>query len=229
MVVVVFMAAALFGEAAPLVAWGLVILNLALLAVVGIFFDRLVLHSVRPALIVELPLYHLPNWRAIALETWASVREFLARAGTIILAVSVLVWVLAELPTGRIDESYLAALGRRLEGPGGLMGLDWRMMVALLASIVAKENALATMAVLSASGQESNLAAALPQMMSPASALAYLVMLTTFVPCASTVTAIQRETGSWRWTAVTVAYLLALSLAAGTVTYQAARLLGWGL
>ncbi|MHB8992941.1 MAG: ferrous iron transport protein B [Chloroflexota bacterium] len=228
MVVLVFMSGALFGGAALSVTWGLVALNLALLALTGILLDRLVLHSERPALIMELPLYHLPNWRAVALESWQSIKEFLVRAGTVILLVSVLIWVLAELPTGEIQSSYLAQLGRYLEPLGSLMGLDWRMMVALLTSSVAKENALATMAVLAASGQEGNLATALPQMLTLASALAYLVVQITFIPCASTLAAIQAQTKDWRWTGFTLVYQLALSLLAGIATYQLARFMGLG-
>ena len=103
------------------------------------------------------------------------------------------------------------------------------MMVAVLASFVAKENALATMAILTAGGEESSLAVALPNMLTPAAALAFLVLQVTFIPCVATVGVIQQETGSWRWTAFAVLYLLALSLAMGIATYQGARLLGWGV
>ena len=229
MVVLVFVAGALFGGAAPLVAWGLVALNLALLAISGVLLDRTLFRGERPAFIMELPLYHLPNWRTIALEVWQHTRAFVMRAGTIILVVSVLVWILADLPVGSIEESYLAQVGKMLEPLGGLMGLDWRMMVAVLASFVAKENALAAMAVLIAGGEEGTLMAALPGILTPASALAFLVLQVTFVPCVATVSAIQQETKSWRWTAFVLLYLLALSLAMGIATYQGARLLGWGL
>lgn len=228
MVVLVFMSGALFGEAAAAVTLGLVAMNLVLLTLTGILLDRLVLHSERPALIMELPLFHLPNWRAVALETWQSTREFLVRAGTVILLVSVLIWLLAALPTGDIQESYLAWMGRYLEPLGGLMGLDWRMMVALLTSSVAKENALATMAVLAASSHEGSLAAALPQMLTLASALAYLVVQITFIPCISTLAAIQAQTKDWRWTSFALLFQLGLSLLSGIATYQLARLLGMG-
>ena len=225
MVVLVFMAGALFGGAAPAVTWGLVALNLVLLAATGIFIDRAVLHSARPALFMELPLDHMPTWRAIALESWQSIKDFMVRAGTIVLLVSLVVWVLANLPSGDIQQSYLAQAGRLLEPQGGLMGLDWRMMVALLTSFVAKENALATMAVLVTAGEDSGLVAALPQILAPASALAYLVLQITFIPWVTTVTAIHRETRSLRWTGFALGYLLVLSLAVGVITFQGARLL----
>lgn len=229
MAVLLFLAGALFGPSAPLVAFGLVALNLIVLTLMGILLNRLVLYAERPALIVELPLYHLPNWRAIALETWQNIKEFLVRAGTVILVVSIAVWALSDQPSGRIEESYLSYVGRFLEPLGGLMGLDWRMMVALLTSFVAKENALATMAVLFGAGHEGSLTTILPQVLAPAAVMAYLVLQVSFIPCAPTVSAIQQQTRSWGWTAFTVAYLLVLSLLLGIATYQAARLLGWGV
>ncbi len=229
MVVLMFIAGALFGEAAPLVTWGLVTLNLVLLTLTGLLFDRAIPHGDRPALIMELPLYHIPNWRSMVVQTWQSIKEFLVRAGTVILAVSVVIWLLADQPSGNIQESYLASIGRYLEPLGALMGLDWRMMVALLTSFVAKENALASMAVLSTGGEEAGLVSALPQMLTQASALAYLVLQVTFIPCSSTVAAMLNQTKSWLWTSLSVLYQLALSLLVGILTYQLMRLLGWGL
>lgn len=230
MVLLVFIAGLLYGGAAPLVIWGLVAMNLLLLALTGVLLDRTVLRSERPALIMELPPYRLPNWRAMAFETWQNAKEFAVRAGTVILVFSLLIWALADLPTGSMEESYLAQAGRHMEPLGRLMGLDWRMMVALLTSFLArKESALATLGILAAGGSESSLSVALPQMLTPASALAYLVVQMTFVPCASTLAAVLHQTRSWRWTAFGLGYQLALSLVVGIATYQTAHMLGWGL
>ncbi|HEX2922950.1 MAG TPA: ferrous iron transporter B, partial [Chloroflexota bacterium] len=230
MVLLVFVAGALFGESAPLVIWGLVALNLILLALMGVLFDRMLLRTQRPELIIELPSYHLPDWRTVGVETWQSAREFLVRAGTIILVVSIVIWFLADSPTGNMQESYLASMGRLLEPVGGLMGLDWRMMVALLVSFLArKENALVVMGVLAAGGSESGLAATLPHMLTPAAGMAYLVVQMTFIPCVSTVAAILQQTRSWQWTVFSMGYQLVLSLAAGIATYQIALLVGWGV
>jgi ferrous iron transport protein B len=228
MAVLVFMSGAIFGSAAPLVTWGLVSLSLVLLAVVGVLLGRLVLRSESPAMMMELPLYHMPNWRAVALETWRSVREFIVRAGTVILLVSMLVWLLANQPSAQIEDSYLAQFGRSMAPVGQLMGLDWKMMVSLITSVVAKENALATMAILSGGVEEGTLATVLSQTLTYSSALAYLVVQITFIPCAPTVSAIKQQTKSWGWTAFALLYLLVLSLAAGIATYQVAGLIGWG-
>ncbi len=225
MAVIVFVAPIFFGAAAAFVAWGLVGLSLFILALAGILLNRWVLRGERAAFIMELPLYHLPSPRTIGLQVWQNSREFLKRAGSLILIMSIAVWALGTLPHGQLETSYLAAAGRALEPVGALMGLDWRMLVALLASFVAKENAIATMGILFAGGDAAGTAGletALASSLVPAAALAFLVVQILFVPCVATVAAMHQETRSWAWTAFGVGLLLAISLAGGIAAYQVA-------
>jgi ferrous iron transport protein B len=226
MAVIVFVAPIFFGAAATLVAWGLVALSLATLVLAGILLNRWVLRGERAAFIMELPLYHLPNARTIGIQVWHNSREFLQRAGTLILVMSIVVWALSTLPHGRLETSYLAAAGRALEPLGALMGLDWRMLVALLASFVAKENAIATMGILFTGGGAAGTAGlqtALAGALTPAGALAFLVVQMLFVPCVATVAAMHQETRSWPWTILGVGLLLVISLVGGIAAFQAAR------
>ena len=246
MAVVAVLTPIFFGSHAALVSWGLVGLSLVMLAIVGIALHELVLGGEHVAFIMELPLYHLPNARTIGLSVWQRTVAFLKKAGKIILIVSVIVWALSVLPGGEIESSYLAAIGRLLAPLGGLMGLGWRMMVALLTSFVAKENTIATLGVLYGStgpalseveglttggtGEEgARLAEVLPGVLTPAAALAFLAVQVLFIPCAATVATIRHETNSWRWTAFSVALLLVVSFAVGIAIYQGARLVGWGM
>ncbi|MBM4464121.1 MAG: ferrous iron transport protein B [Chloroflexi bacterium] len=230
MAVLAVLAPIFFGPHAALVSWGLVGLSLVMLAIVGIALHELMLGGEHVAFIMELPLYHLPNARTIGLAVWQRSVAFLKKAGSIILVVSVVVWALSVLPGGDIESSYLAAIGRLLAPLGSLMGLGWRMMVALLTSFVAKENTIATLGVLYSAGEEgTRLADALSGALSPAAALAFLAVQMLFIPCVATVATVRQETGSWRWTAFSVALLLVVSFAAGIVVYQGAMLVGWGV
>ena len=137
---------------------------------------------------------------------------------------SIIVWALATLPHGEIQTSYLANAGRALEPVGALMGLDWRMLVALLSSFVAKENAIATLGILFGTGEAAaGLDSVLRTALTPAAALAFLVVEMLFIPCAATVAAIKQESKSWGWTMVSVGMLVVISLGAGIVVYQIAR------
>ncbi len=224
MAVIAFLASAFFGPAATLVSWGLVLLSLAVLALSGAILNRVLFHGQRAAFIMELPLYHLPNWRTIGLTVWQRSLAFVRKAGTLILAVSVVVWALSTFPGGDIEKSLLAQVGRRLEPVGWWMGLDWRLMVALLTSFIAKENSIATLGVLFGAGANGGLADILVSAFSPATALAFLVVQMLFIPCVATVGAIRQETGSWRWTLFDVGFLLVISLLGGALTYHLASL-----
>jgi ferrous iron transport protein B len=176
---------------------------------------------------MELPLYHRPNARTIGIQVWQNSAEFLKKAGTIILVMSVIVWALSTLPHGQIETSYLASVGKALAPVGALMGLQWEMIVALLTSFVAKENAIATLGILFGAGEEAvGLEAALTGVLTPASALAFLVVQVLFIPCVATVAAIRQETRSWGWTAFSVGLLLVLSLAGGILAYHLVGALG---
>ncbi len=230
MAVVAVLAPLFFGQAAALVSWGLVGLSLVLLAVVGLLLHELVLGGEHVAFIMELPLYHVPNARTVGLSVWQRMVSFLKKAGSIILAVSVAVWALSALPGGDIETSYLAQIGRLLAPAGALMGLEWQMMLALLTSFVAKENTLATLGILYGAGEGGRgLGQALAGVLTPAAALAFLAVQVLFIPCAATVAVLRQETGSWRWTAFSVALLLVVSFTMGIAIYQVARLAGSGV
>jgi ferrous iron transport protein B len=221
MAVIVFITPVFFGRAATLVAWSLVAMNVIVLAGVGVFLNKWVLKGERAAFIMELPLYHRPNLRTIGIQVWQNTVGFLRKAGTLILLVSVVVWALSTLPHGQIGTSYLATVGKALAPVGALMGLDWKMVVALLSSFIAKENAIATLGVLFGVGKgASGLGPALAGSLTPASALAFLVVEMLFIPCAATVATIRQETKSWGWTAFSVGLQLVLALLGGIVTYQ---------
>ena len=220
MTVVAFLAPLFFGRNAAFVSWGLVGVNLVVLALLGILLSKTMLKGDPVAFIMELPLYHVPNPRTIGILVWQRIVEFLRKAGSIILVVSVIVWFLSAVPTGDIETSLLAGLGRLLEPLGRLMGLDWRMMLALLSSFVAKENSLATLGILYGVGEsEAGLAQVLGGHISAASALAFLVVQMLFVPCVATVAAVKQETYSWKWTLFGVLLLLVISLLGGMLAY----------
>ena len=230
MAVIAFLAPAFFGKNAALVTWGMVAGDILLLLLIGMAINRGVLRGARSAFIMEIPLYHLPNARTIGLYVWHNTWAFVKKAGTIILLASATVWLLAYLPGGEVEGSLLARFGRWLEPAGRWLGLgDWRLIVALLSSFVAKENVIATLGVLYGSGANLGLAEQVARTLAPAAALAFLVMQITFIPCAATVAAMKQETGSWKWPAFSVGLLLVISFSVAVIVYQLARVMGWGV
>ncbi len=226
MTVVAFLAPAFFGSAATLVSWGLILLSLLVLALSGVLINKTIFRGRRAAFIMELPLYHVPNPRTIGLLVWQRSLSFVRKAGTLILVVSIVVWLLSVLPGGQVETSYLAHLGRWLEPVGRLMGFDWRLMVALLTSFIAKENSIATLGVLFGAGEGGGLAATMAATFPIPTALAFLVVQMLFIPCVATVAVIKQESNSWWWTLFSVGFLLLVSWSVGMVVFWLARLGG---
>lgn len=131
---------------------------------------------------------------------------------------------LSILPGGSIGEGFLAQIGRWLEPMGQLIGINWQMMVALLSSFVAKENTIATLGVL-LGGRRVGLTETLKGLMTPGSALAFLVLQVLFIPCAATVAVIHQETRSWAWTAFSIGFQLVLSFGMAMLIFLIAGLI----
>ncbi len=224
--VLTFVAAAVFASDATIVVWALVSLNILVLGAVGMTVHAFVLKEEPTPFIMELPLYQRPNPRTIGQVVWSRTVSFVKRAGSVILLMAILVWLLAYFPDGKTETSILAAIGHVLEPIGRPLGLDWRMVTALISSIVAKENAVATLGVLYGVGDQ-GLLKVLPQVMSHASALAFLTVLMLFVPCAATVAVMRREMVDRIWFYSSLVLTLVISYLGGLIAYRLALWLGF--
>ncbi|MCX7816170.1 MAG: ferrous iron transport protein B [Syntrophales bacterium] len=210
---------AIFPQHPVLVAGCIIMVNGFLLVVTGMAIRILFSKEEVVPFIMELPLYHRPNLRTIGINIWVNTWSFIKRAGTIILSVSVIVWFFSYMPSGKIESSFLAQLGYIFDPVARVVGLDWRALTALLTGIVAKENALATLAILYKVDTE-DLTGILPALMSPPSALAFLVMLMLFVPCVATMAALKNEMANNRWFIASLVYSLIAALAGGVIAYH---------
>jgi ferrous iron transport protein B len=218
MAVITVLAAVFFGPNAFWVAWGLVAISLLILASLGLGLHHFLFENEHVPFIMELPLYHLPNLKTIGIYVWENVLGFVKKAGTTILYATLVVWAFAYFPNGNVMDSYLGMAGKFLQPLGGLIGLPWPALVALLTSFVAKENTIATLGVL-----YGNLGT-LTSVMSPVAMLAFLVFQILFIPCVATVAAMHQETRSWKWTAASLGLQLAVSFGVALLVYQVGRL-----
>lgn len=165
------------------------------------------------------------------IQTWERGREFLHKAGTVILLAVVVVWALSNLPPGADPGSPESLIGRiggaiaPLLKPAGFG--TWQAATALVFGAIAKELIVGTLGVLYGSGAgEAGLVSAIQANWTPLSAYAFLVMSLVYMPCAATIAAIRRETGSRAWTAFAMAYPLVLGWVLAVAVYQVGRLIG---
>jgi ferrous iron transport protein B len=192
-----------------------------------------ILKSERTPFVLELPPYRRPTLRSLGLRLLDRGKIFLRRAGTVILGVTVLLWVLANLPIqdGRrlpIEHSYAGALGRAVEPLIRPLGFDWKIGVGLISSLAAREVIISTLgAIYGLEGEASSagLQQAVRRDLTPAAALALLVFFAFAMQCISTIAVVRRETGGWKWPAIQFAYLGLLAYGGAFLAYRLASLL----
>jgi ferrous iron transport protein B len=130
------------------VIWSLYVLGIVLAIGVGLVFKKTLFRGEAPAFVMELPPYRLPSLRRVCLHTWEKGKHFLFKAGTYILAVSVLVWFLLNLPWGVESkrDSYLGRTGAAVAPVLAPLGFgNWEAASALITGVIAKEIVIGTM------------------------------------------------------------------------------------
>jgi len=188
---------------------------------------------------LELPDYKMPRPKSLAIGLWTRAMIFLKRAGTIILAMMILIWLLATFPqppegaTGpAINYSLAAIIGTAIQPLTEPLGFNWQINVALIPGMAAREVAVGSLGTIYsiAGGEDAadKIGQALLSHWSLGTALALLAWYVFAPQCASTLAVIRRETGGWKWMWITFAYMLALAYVAALATYQIARALGAG-
>ena len=192
-----------------------------------------ILKSSDAPFILELPQYRMPTLRSLALRLMDRARVFLRQAGTIILCVTLALWVLAHLPVIHsaggnlaaplLADSLIGRLGHFIEPAIAPLGFNWKIGIGLLSSVLAREVMVSTMGTLYGADpgtQALSLQSALHQDMTLGGALALMIFFAFAMQCTSTMAVVRRETNSWKWPAVQFLYMLALAwCAAFTVNH----------
>jgi ferrous iron transport protein B len=188
---------------------------------------------------LELPDYKLPRLKSVAIGIYTRAKMFLQRAGTTIFSMMILIWFLASFPQPpaganepAINYSIAAWLGHHLEPLLAPVGFNWQIAVALIPGMAAREVAVAALGTVYAieGGKEAatQIGLVLADKWTLATALSLLAWYIFAPQCASTLAVIRRETGSWKWMAVTFTYMLTLAYLASLLTYNVARAFGAG-
>ena len=225
--------AAFFPRYGGLVVFSLYLLGLLFAIVSGILLKKLVFKGEPAAFVLELPPYRLPTLKNIALHVWEKVKGFLVKAGTLILAMSVLLWFLQSFgfeggAFGMVSQeefSLLGTIGTFLSPVFAPLGFGtWQAAVALLSGLIAKEMVVSSMSMfygfsMTASGTA--IAAALGStFQSPLAAYSFLVFVLLYVPCVAAVSTIHKEMNSTRWTLASIGWQLCAAWLGSFLVYQ---------
>ena len=185
-----------FASNQEFVVMGLYLLGIVVAILVGLLFKNTLFKKDEQPFILELPEYKLPSFKNIIVNAWDKSKGFIIRAGTLIFAVSIVVWFLTYFNmngfTEEINTSFLAKIGGLLSPifkPLGFGG--WEAGVSILTGLAAKEVIIGTMEIV-----YGDLAVVLPTMFTGITALSFLVFVSLYTPCFAVISVMRKEYGS---------------------------------
>lgn len=229
----------------PFSTQGLVMFGLYLLGgfsamIAALVFKRTVLRGDLLPFYMEMPPYRLPTLKAVLRDMWESTRVFLVKVGKIILATTIVLWALLNLPVQNqaieemnlnetqavqytTEHSVAATVGKAVEPVFEPLGFDWRINVGLMGSMAAREVFVATLGQVAAAENPDNPMQALQEMtythgdkkgqkvFTAPTIVALLIFFVYALQCMSTVGAIRRETNSWKWPIIAFTYMFVVA------------------
>ncbi len=236
-------AAMFFPDNAANVVFAMYILGVVMAIVVAKGLGATMFKDKGSTFLLELPPYRMPDLKTVMLETWDKGKGYLVKAGTIIFAASVLLWVMSNYNFSgpcEIEDSILATLGNWMSKLFTLQGFDtWEAGAAILSGIMAKETVVATIGILYGAGDvsteaedaadtastmmETGMATAFTSL----SAFAFMVFSQLYTPCVTALGTIKKEAGGWKWVGFSAVYQFAIAWVISLLVYQVGRMLGF--
>ena len=229
------LSAAFFGPWAGLVVFGLYVIGMAVGILSGIFFKHTLFAGEPAPFVLELPPYRFPSIENIATHVWQKVKGFLVKAGTLILAMSIVLWLLQsfDFSLHMVDDaanSMLGTLGALIAPVFAPLGFGfWQAAVALLTGFIAKEMVVSSLSMfygfsLTAAGTA--VAAAMTGF-TPLSAFSMLVFILLYVPCVAATSTMAKELGSAKWTVFSVCWQIGVAYVVSLLVHTVGLALGF--
>jgi ferrous iron transport protein B len=217
--------AGVFLSARTLAMISLYVLGFTMAVLTAKVLKSSILRSGKTPFLLEMPSYRWPTMQSIGLRLLDRAKVFLRRAGTVILLVTVILWIMASLPTQNgkapeISNSLAGTIGRTIEPVIKPLGFNWKVGIGLITSLAARETIIATLGTIYGMDPEKEqlgLENALRQDLSPGGAFALLVFFAFAMQCISTIAVVRRETGGWKWPALQFAYMTVVAYAGAFV------------
>ena len=220
--------AAFFGPWAGLVVFGLYVIGMAVGILSGLFFKKSLFVGEPAPFVLELPPYRLPSLGNMLTHVWQKVKGFLIKAGTLILLMSVILWLLQSFDFSLhmvedASQSMLGALGGFIAPIFAPLGFGhWQAAVALLTGLIAKEMVVSSLSMFygfSLTAASSQVAAAMVGF-TPLSAFSMLVFILLYVPCVAAVSTLFKELGSPKWAWFSIFWQLGCAYVVSLLVYQ---------
>jgi ferrous iron transport protein B len=178
-----------------------------------------ILKSGHTQFLLEMPSYRWPTMQSLGLRLMDRSKIFLRRAGTVILLVTVVLWIMAHVPTQgghapAIEHSFVGEIGHAIEPVIKPLGFNWKIGIGLITSLAARETIIGTLGAIygmDPATHSRGLQAAIQHDLTPGGAVALLVFFAFAMQCISTIAVVRRETGGWKWPAFQFGYMSVLA------------------
>ena len=224
-------AGAFFSAHQGLVIFSLYLLGVFIAVVMGLIFKKLFSHGLSSPFVIELPPYRWPSITGLLIHVWERVWLFIKKAGTIILAFSIIIWALASFPIGvdyGTQASYAGQIGETISPVFEPLGFgNWQSSVALMFGFAAKEVIVSTFGTIYNVGDGISFNTALQNNFTPLSAYSFMVFTLLYIPCIAVIAVVKRETNSWKWPLFMIFYTTMIAWILAFIVYQGGLLLGF--
>ncbi|MBR2557248.1 MAG: ferrous iron transporter B, partial [Methanobrevibacter sp.] len=209
------------------------LLGILVALIVAAILKRTMFKGMSAPFVMELPTYKIPSLKGVLLHTWEKVKGFLKKAGTIILALSVVLWILQNIfPYGGSDPkmSLLGIIGTAIAPIFAPLGFGtWQATVAIVAGLGAKEVVVSTFGTFSGieGTDEEGITHILQNLFTPLSAFSFMAFTLLYTPCFAVIGAIKQETGSWKWPIFMCTVTVITAYVVSFLIYNVGTLLGF--
>jgi len=253
--------------------FGIYMLGVVIALLTARFLKSAVFKGESEPFVMELPPYRMPSLKVLTLQMWQKASLYLRKAGTIILAASILIWIGSNFPKSeeittqyqklksevinsvnysdkekeeklselkvqedakQLEYSFAGRLGKLLAPVVAPLGFDWKLGIALVTGIAAKEIVVSTMGTLYSIGDADEHSQGLQQKLlanknyNKAVALALMVFVLLYIPCAAASIVFHREAGHWKWTLFYATYTMTIAWVMAFITYNIGKII-WGV
>ena len=225
--------AAFFTQHQGLVVTIMYILGIVVALIVAGILKRTLFKGMSAPFVMELPSYKIPSLKGVLLHTWEKVKGFLRKAGTIILAFSIILWILSSFPLGveyGSQNSVLGMIGSVIAPIFAPLGFGfWQAAVAIIAGLAAKEVVVSTFATLGGIGEEDEegTVSLIQNTFTPLSAFSFMAFTLLYIPCFAAIGTIKQETNGFKWPIIMCSITLVTAYIVSLLIFQVGSLMGF--
>ena len=226
--------AAFFAENQGNVLLAIYLLGIVVALIVAAILKRTMFKGLSTPFVMELPTYKIPSVKGVLLHTWEKVKGFLRKAGTIILACSIVLWILQNIyPWGGTEPqmSLLGMIGTVIAPIFTPLGFGtWQAAVAIIAGLAAKEVVVATFGTLAGMEEddEEGITSLIHDTFTPLSAFSFMAFTLLYTPCFAAIGAIKQETNSYKWALTMCGITLVTAYIVSFLIFNVGHLAGFG-